>query len=409
MIIRSIHITNFRCIRDATLNCDALTALVGANGVGKSTFLQALALFYSQKPSLTSEDICHYKNGEDVEITVTYRNLSLPAKALFAKYIENDELAITRIFKYSNGRTIDTIHGSRLSYPEFAPIRSATAVKDAKPLYAALTGRSEFSDLPAWQNREAAMAALDNWEDHHPELCTRQRDDGQFFGYQSVGGGYLARYSRFVLVPAVRDAAQDAADGKSSLFAELMDLVIRNGLAGDTRIDDLNSEITARYKVILESGNASELERVQSELTQTLQAYIPDAEIKLLWGDVDDVRLPSPRALAKVGEHGYDSSIERKGHGLQRAFIMTLLQYLHTVRSSGHANEDLADVPDLILAIEEPELYQHPDRQRHISTVLRGLATITDGSTPSTQVMYTTHSPHFVGLDRFDSIRLARK
>ena len=42
MIINSIRVQNFRCIRDETLPCEQLTALIGPNGSGKSSFLRAL-------------------------------------------------------------------------------------------------------------------------------------------------------------------------------------------------------------------------------------------------------------------------------------------------------------------------------------------------------------------------------
>jgi len=65
---------------------------------------------------------------------------------------------------------------------------------------------------------------------------------------------------------------------------------------------------------------------------------------------------------------------------------------------------------NLILGIEEPELYQHPDRQRLIARVLLQL---TEGGiggvAESTQVIYTTHSPLFTGIDRADQIRVLRK
>ena len=47
MRIKLIHVQRFRSIYDATLECDELTAMVGANGSGKSTFLRALAVFYN--------------------------------------------------------------------------------------------------------------------------------------------------------------------------------------------------------------------------------------------------------------------------------------------------------------------------------------------------------------------------
>lgn len=72
--------------------------------------------------------------------------------------------------------------------------------------------------------------------------------------------------------------------------------------------------------------------------------------------------------------------------------------------------KDKSDLPNLVLAIEEPELYQHPSRQRHIAEILMQLAR---GKIPGvanrTQVIYCTHSPLFVGIDRIEQIRLLRK
>ena len=64
----------------------------------------------------------------------------------------------------------------------------------------------------------------------------------------------------------------------------------------------------------------------------------------------------------------------------------------------------------MVLAIEEPELYQHPSRQRFLASTLSKLAQGSiSGVATSTQVVYTTHSPLFVGLDRFPQIRVLRK
>jgi putative ATP-dependent endonuclease of the OLD family len=67
--------------------------------------------------------------------------------------------------------------------------------------------------------------------------------------------------------------------------------------------------------------------------------------------------------------------------------------------------------PDLILLIEEPELYQHPSRQRHFSTILRQLSARRSAirNASAVQVVYCTHSPYFVGLDRFEQLRVVRK
>jgi predicted ATP-dependent endonuclease of OLD family len=59
--------------------------------------------------------------------------------------------------------------------------------------------------------------------------------------------------------------------------------------------------------------------------------------------------------------------------------------------------------PTLLLAVEEPELYQHPPQCRHMSKVLEALAS------GNSQVVITTHSPLFVPGHRFANVRLVLK
>ncbi|BBO19063.1 conserved hypothetical protein [Candidatus Brocadia pituitae] len=57
MIIESIYIENFRCIKKTQLNCDELTVIIGRNGSGKSSFLKAIDIFYDVNASITVEDL----------------------------------------------------------------------------------------------------------------------------------------------------------------------------------------------------------------------------------------------------------------------------------------------------------------------------------------------------------------
>src|SRR5688572_12065347 len=56
----------------------------------------------------------------------------------------------------------------------------------------------------------------------------------------------------------------------------------------------------------------------------------------------------------------------------------------------------------MILACEEPELYQHPPQARHLADVFVQLAQ------SNNQVLVTTHSPLFVSGDGFENVRLVR-
>jgi putative ATP-dependent endonuclease of OLD family len=156
---------------------------------------------------------------------------------------------------------------------------------------------------------------------------------------------------------------------------------------------------------------------------------VPDASVDLEWITDQQIDIPMPRANMRLVEDGYPSLVGRAGHGLQRAFILTMLQHLAVAQapSSPAATPQASDgesgdysssapsgpsirMPDLILGIEEPELYQHPNRQRHLSKILFQLAAgSVRGVAQNTQILYATHSPLFVDIERFDSVRLLRK
>jgi predicted ATP-dependent endonuclease of OLD family len=62
-----------------------------------------------------------------------------------------------------------------------------------------------------------------------------------------------------------------------------------------------------------------------------------------------------------------------------------------------------ARVRGIVLLIEEPELYLSPPAQRHLHRLLGRLA-----ARGRNQVLYSTHSPVFLGVDRLDELVLVR-
>ncbi len=184
----------------------------------------------------------------------------------------------------------------------------------------------------------------------------------------------------------------------------------------------LKDDTQKQYREIMDPAKLTELSGLQTQLSETLRYYAPEANVSMEWAKLVDIDFPLPKVEVKLHEDGYKSSVQRTGHGLQRAFILTMLQHLvaakgvETATEEGFASE--AEIPEqgepqlpcLVLAIEEPELYQHPSRQRHMAAVLLKLSQgAIPGVAKKTQVLYSTHSPLFVGLDRFEQIRLLRK
>lgn len=424
MIVRSVQVKGFRSILDETLLCENLTALVGANGTGKSTFLRAIELFYSSSHKLTEDDFYDRDISQAITIQITFTDLSAKAHEHFRKYVEQDDLVVEKVFTWESGKASARYYGSTLQNPEFSDVRKGFETRDrgatAKAAYALLRSQQRYANLPQYTNAPEVQASLQKWEAGNAHACTRQRDDGQFFGFSEVAEGYLGRYSRFLFVPAVRDASEDAAESRGAVITELMDLVVRSVIARKEELKVLREQTQQAYEALMNPANLPELATLSEQMSSTLTDYVVNSAITLSWLPLGEIDLPAVRAEVKLIEDGYESPVALAGHGLQRAFILTMLQHLaraqtgvedaRTTDDGIDANAARPTMPNLVLAIEEPEVYQHPNRQRHIAQVLLRLA---NGKTPGvaerTQVLYATHSPLFVGIDRVNQIRLLRK
>ena len=107
------------------------------------------------------------------------------------------------------------------------------------------------------------------------------------------------------------------------------------------------------------------------------------------------MRVEEPLAHILAAEGEFEGELARFGHGLQRSYLLALLQEL--------AGTDEVVGPTLVLACEEPELYQHPPQA---VTLPRFLNTLSRGNA---QVIVSTHDPRFVSGQGFEDVRMIRK
>ena len=140
-------------------------------------------------------------------------------------------------------------------------------------------------------------------------------------------------------MPAVRDAGSDADEGKDSPVKEIIDLVVRNSLAAHKKILELKEETKRRYEEIVDPKNLVGLQTLQEQLNETLGTYVLDARVELNWLPSGDVQLALPKTDVTLSEDGYPCTVSRSGHGLQRAFILTMLQHLAITNPIAEENQ----------------------------------------------------------------------
>ncbi len=237
--------SNYRSVLNETLTCDSLTALVGPNGAGKSSFLRAVDLFYAASPSVTIEDFYNHDTTQDIEIAITFTDLVPQEVERFRSRMVGDDLLVVRVLTGSASKTSGRYYGFRMRYPGFDSVRAVTG-RDLLNAYKVLNDEGGYN-LPSARSQANAEEAMESWEANNADKLELGRDDGQFFGFTNVARGYLGDLTRFLFISAVRDAGDDANEGRSSAITELMDLVVRATLNNRGEIAQLKADIQARY------------------------------------------------------------------------------------------------------------------------------------------------------------------
>lgn len=420
MIIESIHIENFRCIKKEHLNCDELTVIIGRNGSGKSSFLKAIDIFYDISAPITVEDFFNHDITQEILIRVTYTKLREDEIKEFQTYMRDDKLIVAKRINENDGKFVQKYHAAAMQISQFAEIRALSKKSDKKEKFKKLIDENIFPGLSGKvRSADDVEKLMVEYETAHPELKKPVEREVQFIGPKNIGGGKLDKYTKYVLVPAVREISDETCDKKDASLYQLLDLIVYRRINARKDIRQFKENTDSTMKKLYASENLKELPLLGESITKTLCNFSPGARLNLDWEEVKPPEFLPPKATATLVEDGFEGDITRKGHGLQRALIITLLQHLALTLPREEKNEpeqsdndtdkngDSKIVgPDLILAIEEPELYLHPLRCRYLSRLLTELARENNEEpTARNQIIYTTHSPFFIDLYKFGQMR----
>lgn len=413
MRLCKFQIKNYKNLENIDFTWDDIIILIGENNTGKSSVLEALDWFLSGKQI---SDTLLYRNektdeGNAIELIGTFDNLSSIDKQQVAirgrtfedqwilrkKYWINAEMkkASTQYFSYGEVQKFEEWPENERSWSNW-PTPYNTYIEQV---------RQELGNRVSTEAKNRLKEIL---IEANSSLCLITNDwipdPGGGGGWKSNANSIIPKY---ILVPAVYDAT---LEGKSkerqsmTTYGEILSLLIEKKLANREEVKKLKTTIK-QVKALFQPDpenpewkQAKEVIDFQNELSALLSKVI-ESKAFLEPGDISipDIILPNTTLWI---DDGMKTKISGQGHGLQRTLIMSLLQMLVDYENVPVAEEgDTGEASEetfrrsIVFAIEEPELYMHPQIERKVRDTLYDLA-----RGEAYQVITSTHSPVFLDM-----------
>lgn len=400
MKIKSVKIKNFRALRDVQIGFEDITTFIGPNGAGKSSIMYALDWFFNAygKNNNLSDDDCNCNNGNEISVEVVFDCLTEYDKEILGTYVTDldDDLVIIKT------RGIDgeeRLSANSMGYEPFIEIKEAKTVKEKKDIFNLLIETDEkLSHLQKGTSKADVENKMKEFENAHRDLLSKVPShlSTDFFGFN--GQGVMKNNFSFIFISANLRANEEANDdNKASVISRIIESTIDRKEADD-KVNELYVTISENQKQVYDQVYGEVLQDISNNMNKVISNYTLNKKV------VVTPKMPSitpPKARFDVGvidfmDENNQYSVDRQGHGFQRTLIISALQYLAEY-GRGSGND-----ATICLAIEEPELYQHPVQTRIFSSALRKI--ISDNP-EKTQVMFATHSSIFIETKEVHKIR----
>jgi putative ATP-dependent endonuclease of the OLD family len=204
--------------------------------------------------------------------------------------------------------------------------------------------------------------------------------------------------NNFVLIPALRDAS-------SVQFQELFSRMLReHGLskiipqkAGGTpreyrTLKDIRDKISTTIKPYINEALLPQIEKHFGFTTLHKLALKFDVDVQ----DVGEWILDNLRLGFQMTDDGETTlALSEAGSGVQSGVLLAL----HRLEQKAAQNPDI----QFILAVEEPEAFLHPQKQKELYSDIR------TAQSANLRVIVTTHSPYIVAETPFTRLGLVKK
>lgn len=425
MKIESLQIQNFKtyCNTPIKFSINNLTALIGENSVGKSNILEALDLFFNfSKTKISIKSFHHNDYFKPIIIVLKFNLLEPNELVTFRSHLDDEKnLTITQYIEAISKELEIKLEDASEDEIDFNESKHGTKLQPiAEYAWTAIEEKPPTkTNIKAWWKNELKIGEFDfktlfeSQEEPSQELYqeklqtlnerfydeipkTQVTGDEKVLGWKSKLKANLPKY---FFIPAIKNLSDDLKVSKTSTLGELINW-ISTSVSKEIKEEFKNksSELISDLlkKIDLDEEGQSKIGKINKALNDNIGFEIGcPLELKFGSPEIEDIIFPEPKIYAN---DGYDSELTEKGHGIQRLAIFSLLRTYNTF-NFGKSTIDR----NIIIGIEEPEIYLHPPLKRSTYSLLRKISSGKD------QVIYSTHDSYFISVEHFDEIRLFRK
>lgn len=369
MRLIGLTVENFRCYAaPVTVRFSDLTALVGRNDVGKSTLMDALAVFF-EVSTPDKDDAC--KTGEAKAMRISCEFDRLPASLIVdadaPTTLQAEKLLSERgtliVRKTYNGALATpkataieaiAIHPTAEFYSDLLNLKKAELAKRAADLGVKLDGVDRRANAPV---RAAIWAAC-------PDLKSAETAvplDAE--GAKPVWTALQPYLPTFALFKSDRASTDQDAEAQDPLKAAIREAI----KAVEPKLQEVREYVEAEVRKIA-ALTVEKLREMDASIAETLNPVVTTKK----WDSLFSTSI--------TGDEGIP--LNKRGSGVKRLVLLNFFR----AKAEKDAIEKHAG--SVIYAIEEPETSQHPRNQRLLLNALRDLA-----SEDGRQVIVTTHTP----------------
>lgn len=390
MYLKAIKLTNFRGYRATTeVPVEAtMTGIVGRNDFGKSTILEALAIFFEAGGIKADERDMNcfalIAGEQSFEISCTFNRL--PETLVLDENAETSlerecllnifgDLEIVKTYKASTGKLERT--ALRCNHPAEESLKSLLSKK--------------IAELKAMgQERGVQEAVADKRVASQWRQAIRHAAEP------------------FARVETLLDVDKALSTDSKAIWAKLQELLPTFALfKSDRESSDGDAEAKNPLQLAVKEAQAALQDKI-SELEREIEASVMDVANRTL----DKLREMAPELANELkprfkekpkwtfnftldGENGVP--INKRGSGVRRLILLNFFR--------AEAERVVAGTrKSVIYAIEEPETSQHPDYQRMLMGALLELA-----EQENRQILVTTHVPALAGLMPTQGLRFVTR